>query len=190
MAHNEKGSFLFLAWQTFTVKLGKLTCNIMVIILKYLEQILMLPRMSNYYDGHHKAVLKEENALLAECVWLLVESIRRGWLRGAEFPPLSPLSRESLCAALPLKSIYGLCFNPFLKPALKSVGAHAWKRGKQWRTGASWWCPAGLPIPRAHCLLIVLMPWRHLAPSRFSNGSNVSVPVIRPLKWPKAGTSF
>lgn len=28
----------------------------------------MFPRMSNYYDGHHKAVLKKGNALLAGCV--------------------------------------------------------------------------------------------------------------------------
>lgn len=55
--------------------------------------------MNNYYDGHHKTMLKKDDALLAECVWLLVESIRRGWLRGAEFPPLSPLPREPLCCS-------------------------------------------------------------------------------------------
>lgn len=65
---------------------------------------------------------------------MLVACIKHEPLRQQNFH-LCPSRMKYLGASLPLKSIYGLCFNPFLKLPLKSVGAHAWKSRRQCRTG-------------------------------------------------------
>lgn len=64
---------------------------------------------------------------------MLVASIKQEPLRQQNFHLcLSPVKYPG--ASLPLKSIYGLCFNPFLKLPLKSVGE---------REAVEDWVPAG-----------------------------------------------